>query len=406
MSEHARTTLIRTARDMLHRLDSQQIDLAPDILSVDADIYVSPERFEAEKRLLFRRLPLMLAASCELAEPNSYKAMEIAGVPVLLVRGADRQVQAFLNSCTHRGSQLAEGCGKRARFTCPYHGWTFTAEGKLLAVASARSYGDVDKGSLGLKRLPTWESAGLIWVTLDPGSTLDKPSFLGGVDQLLEGFQLDRWQLYDQRVLPGANWKLAFDAHMDFYHLPILHKNTFGPDISNLAQYYFHGPHQRLGLMSSNPVEQDGLHSLKNLQEQEWSTGALLFGEWILFPNVSLNCFIAGERIMVISQVVPGETPDSSQTIQTFLTESAPTEASEAKVRELVSFIGRVVGEEDLPMSRQQQRALSSGLMPKVQFGRNELGLQQYYHWLEQVLAASSDDDLNRLFSQPAPVTP
>ncbi|MOA09839.1 hypothetical protein D3C78_1296940 [compost metagenome] len=132
----------------------------------------------------------------------------------------------------------------------------------------------------------------------------------------------------------------------------------------------------------------------------------MLFGEWILFPNVSLNCFIAGERIMVISQVVPGETPDSSQTIQTFLTESPPTEASEAKVRELVSFIGRVVGEEDLPMSRQQQRALSSGLMPKVQFGRNEVGLQQYYHWLEQVLAASSDDDLNRLFSQLAPVTP
>lgn len=406
MSDHARNTLIRTAKDMLHRLDSQQIDLAPDILSLDADIYVSTERFGAEKKLLFRRLPLMLAASCELAEPNTYKAMEIAGVPVLLVRGADRQVRAFLNSCTHRGSQLAEGCGKRARFTCPYHGWTFTGEGKLIGVASARFYGDVDKGSLGLASLPTWESAGLIWVILDPASTLDIPSFLNGVDQLLEGFQLNRWQLYHQRVLPGANWKLAFDAHMDFYHLPILHRDTFGPAISNLAQYYFHGPHQRLGLMSSNPVEQDGLHNLRNLPEQDWSTDALLFGEWILFPNVSLNCFIAGERIMVISQVIPGETPDASQTIQTFLTENPPTEASEAKVREFVDFIERVVGEEDLPMSRKQQRALSSGLMPQVQFGRNEVGLQQYYHWLERVMAARSNDDLNRLFSHSATAAP
>ncbi len=405
MRDHARKTLISTARDMLHRLESQQIDLAPDILSVDADIYVSPERFETERKLLFRRLPLMLAASCELAEPNTYKTLEIAGVPVLLVRGADRQVRAFLNSCTHRGSQLAEGCGKRARFTCPYHGWTFTAEGKLLAVASAKFYGDVDKGGLGLVSLPTWESAGLIWVTLDPASTLVTPDFLNGVDHLLEGFQLDRWHLYHQCVLPGANWKLAFDAHMDFYHLPILHKETFGPTISNLAQYYFQGPHQRLGLMSTNTVEQDGLHGLKNLPEQDWSTGALLFGEWIVFPNVSLNCFIAGERIMVISQVIPGETPDTSQTIQTFLTESPPTEASETKVREFVDFIRRVVGEEDLPMSRKQQRALSSGLMPQVQFGRNEVGLQHYYQWLEQVMAARSNADLSRLFSQSAAVT-
>lgn len=405
MFDHARKTLVSTARDMLHRLDSQQIDLAPEVLSLDAAIYVAPERFEAEKRQVFRRLPLMVAASCELTEPNSYKALDIVGVPVLLVRGADRQVRAFLNSCTHRGSQLAEGCGKRARFTCPYHGWTFTAEGKLLAVASARQYGEVDKDSLGLVRLPTLESAGLIWVILDPGSTLDIAGFLGGVDQLLEGFELDRWQLYHQRALPGANWKLAFDAHMDFYHLPILHKGTFGPAISNLAQYYFHGPHQRLGLMSANPVEQDGLHSLRDLPEQEWPTDALLFGEWILFPNVSFNCFIAGERIMVISQVIPGETPDSSQTIQTFLTERPPTEASEAKVREFVDFIERVVGEEDLPMSRMQQRALSSGLLPQVQFGRNELGLQHYYHWLEQVMAAAGKHELNRLFSLPAPAT-
>ncbi|MNG40381.1 hypothetical protein D3C84_1289420 [compost metagenome] len=53
-------------------------------------------------------------------------------------------------------------------------------------------------------------------------------------------------------------------------------------------------------------------------------------------------------------------------------------------------------------MSRKQQRALSSGLMPQVQFGRNEVGLQQYYHWLEQVMAARSDNDLDRLFSQSA----
>ncbi|MNY70364.1 hypothetical protein D3C86_2084840 [compost metagenome] len=87
------------------------------------------------------------------------------------------------------------------------------------------------------------------------------------------------------------------------------------------------------------------------------------------------------------------------------MTEKPPTEASEEKVREFVDFIRRVVGEEDLPMSRKQQRALSSGLMPQVQFGRNEVGLQHYYHWLEQVMAARSNNDIDRLFSQSATVT-
>lgn len=399
MTDHARETLIRTARDMLQRLDSQCIELAPDILSVSADIYVDPQRFAAEKAQLFRRLPLLLAATCELAEPGHYKTLDVAGVPVLLVRGADRQVRAFLNSCTHRGSQLAEGRGQALRFTCPYHGWTFTGEGRLLGIAAPECYGKVDKSTLGLVSLPTLESAGLIWVVPDPASTLDIRSFLCGVDALLAGFRLEGWQLYQQCTLPGANWKLAFDAHMDFYHLPVLHRDTFGRTISNLAQYYFHGPHQRLGLMSANTVEQDDLRSLRGLPEQDWPTDALLFGEWILFPNVSLNCFVAGERIMVISQIIPGDTPDTSQTIQLYLTEKPPTAASAEQVREFVDFIQRVVGDEDLPMSRKQQRVLSSGLLPQVQFGRNEVGLQHYHQWLEQVLAATGADDLKRLFA-------
>ncbi|MDY0070987.1 MAG: SRPBCC family protein, partial [Porticoccaceae bacterium] len=220
--------------------------------------------------------------------------------------------------------------------------------------------------------------------------------------QLLAGFDLGNWRPYHQCSLPGANWKLAFDAHMDFYHLPVLHRNTFGPAISNLAQYYFHGPHQRLGLMSANTVEQDDLLGLKQLPEADWPMHSLLFGEWILFPNVSLNCFMAGERVMVISQIIPGDTPESSVTIQTFLTEQRPGPESEPTVREFVDFIQRVVGEEDLPMSRKQQRVLSSGLLPRVQFGRNEVGLQHYHHWLEQVLAAS-DDELDPLFAGTRP---
>lgn len=101
---------------------------------------------------------------------------------------------------------------------------------------------------------------------------------------------------------------------------------------------------------------------------------------------------------MVISQVFPGETPDSSLTVQTFLTEEDPGE-SQGKIAELIEFLGHVVGKEDLEMSRTQQQALNSGLLPDVLFGRNEKGLQEYYRWLDNVLSANSDEELNQIFA-------
>lgn len=392
-----RDQLVTTARNMLTRLGSGEVTLAPEVMTTDAATYTDPQRFAEEQQQLFRRIPLMLAASCELPEPGHYKTLEVAGLPVLLARGKDRQVRAFLNSCTHRGSMLAAGSGKASRFTCPYHAWTFSNEGDLIGIASQEEFGAIDKACLGLPAFPVLESAGLIWVVLDPQSPLDIAEFLGGFDQLIAGFKLADWQLYDQCSLDGANWKLAFDAHLEFYHLPVLHRETFGAGISNLAQYYFHGPHQRLGLMSSNTLDQDDLTSLNDLPESEWPTQPLLFGEWIVFPNVSLNCYVAGQRVMVISQVFPGSTVEESRTVQTYLVEKAPSAEEEKPLRETVEFIKQVVRDEDLPMSRRQQRVLSSGMLKQVRFGRNEAGLQHYHAWLERILATDTAG-LGRLF--------
>lgn len=399
MHPKTRAKLVETARDMIKHLERGDIDRAPDIMEIDTAIYSDPARFKREKEKIFRRLPIMLAATCELANAGDYKAMNVAGVPTLLVRGKDGAVRAFLNSCTHRGSILTSGVGRSSRFTCPYHGWTFGTDGQLFGVASQDQYGDIDKASMGLVAFPTYENAGLIWAILDPNSSLDIKRFLSGVDEMIAGFNLESWQPYDQGSLSGANWKLAFDAHLDFYHLPVLHRRTFGSDISNLAQYYFQGAHQRLGLMSANPAGQENLEALKELPEEDWPTASLLFGEWIIFPNVSLNCFDVAGRVMVISQVFPGKHPEESVTVQTFLVENQPEEKEAAKLKEFVAFIRQVVGEEDLPMSTQQQRVLSSGLLKKVQFGRNELGLQEYHRWLERLLAAD-DGSLQDMFPE------
>lgn len=398
----ARVKLVADARRMLQCLETRTITPAPRRSSRPASIYTDPALFEKEQQRVFRRVPLMLAASCELPRPGDYKVMDVAGIPLLVVRGQDGVVRTLLNACTHRGARLARDCGHAARFTCPYHAWSFRLDGSLLAVASRDVFGDVDAGEGALVAFPTTERAGLIWAILDPAAEPAFDAFLGGFDRMIAGFGFDKWHHFESRSLPGANWKLAFDAHLEFYHLPVLHRATFGPKISNLAEYFYHGPHQRLGLVThaDHVLEQDDVAALGALPESDWPMNSLLFGEWIIFPNVSINCFYKGGRGVILSQVFPGASVGESVTVQTFLHEHPPADELLADAQAMSAFLGQVVGSEDLPMSRDQQAVMASGLLGQVHFGRNEGGVQHFHEWIDRFVEAPSDMPLDAIMQR------
>jgi phenylpropionate dioxygenase-like ring-hydroxylating dioxygenase large terminal subunit len=303
--------------------------------------------------------------------------------------------------CTHRGAVIAEGCSRSARLVCPYHGWTFDDRGALVGVPVRSDVGDLDVDALGLRPFPVLEHAGLIWAVLDPASTLDIRGFLGVFGDMLECFGFESWQVLGSRTLEGANWKLAFDAHLEFYHLPVLHRATFGPKVSPKAFYYEWGPHQRLtrpGKRGGPSVpEYADLFAQQDGPEETWTNEAMLLGEWIVYPHVSLNTFYTGVRGLLISQIFPGATVDRSTTVQTYIVEREPDADEREAAMRLFEFLGQVVGGEDLPTSVAQQRALESGLLPTVRYGRNEGGVQRFHAWNERILA-TADADLDALF--------
>src|SRR5262249_9604769 len=134
----------------------------------------------------------------------------------------------------------------------------------------------------------------------------------------------------------------------------------------------------------------------------DWPVPALLNGVWTIFPHVSIASFDGGGgRGVMISQLLPGSTPDSSSTVQLYLLEKEPNaeqrEAADAQFK-LLEF---VVREEDYATGLSQQRALQTGLKPYVLFGRNEGGGQRFHRWLERLLA-TGDDQLEALFSSGA----
>ncbi|MCL9982555.1 MAG: aromatic ring-hydroxylating dioxygenase subunit alpha [Erythrobacter sp.] len=391
VSAAARGALEQHAAALLRHTADGTFPLAADVMALNADHYTSAERFAAEKRRIFQRVPLVLAASCELPKAGDYKALEVAGIPVLLVRDRQGEAHALLNACTHRGAAVASGCGTAARFTCPYHGWTFAQDGALIGVASSADFGAVDKAMLAMKRFPVAERAGLIWAILDPASPHDPAAMLSGIDELVAGFGLADWTLIESRTLHGPNWKLAFDAHLEFYHVPVLHRETFGPERSNRAFYFAQGPHQRVIAPQGRPGTSapDDLYALGRLPAAHEPIDPLLMGEWILFPGTSINTFyIGGIRCVLVSIVVPGAEVGTSTTTQTFLAETAPDDATRAAMGEMCAFLAHVVGDEDLPTSAFQQKVMATGLVGEVRFGRNEGGLQHFHTWLERVITA------------------
>ncbi|HRD76841.1 MAG TPA: Rieske (2Fe-2S) protein, partial [Hyphomicrobiaceae bacterium] len=119
-----------TQAELTHRvigfIDRNTTELAAAVHRVPVGTYADPGHLKREQQRLFRETPQLFCLSGELHKPGDWKAEDLSGVPILVVRGQDRSINAFLNVCRHRGARLVEGSGSGKRlFVCPYHAWSY-----------------------------------------------------------------------------------------------------------------------------------------------------------------------------------------------------------------------------------------------------------------------------------------
>ena len=368
---------------LLTHLDDETTDSLPTTSTVPVEDYLDAERWEHEVETIFRRSPVVSALSAHLPEPGAYRSIEIAGIPVLTVRQDDGGVRAFINACRHRGALVVDhGCGTARRFTCPYHAWSYDRGGALVGISGRRKFGEVDVDTRGLTELPCEERSGIVFAVLRPDGDLDLDRWLGGYDRALDMLGLADAELLDERVLVGPNWKIAFDGYVDGYHLDILHRDTLGVDtMGNVMTWDAWGPHQRVAF--ARRVTQE----LRDIPEAEWSPAKYVGFVHTIFPHVS----IAGNgRGAMVSQLLPGPTPDRSRTVQTHVIPKGSSDDDRAATLQRADFLERVVTEEDYTTGLGIQSALASGANTEFVFGRNEPGNQTFHQWVDRLLAASS----------------
>ena len=389
----SREKLVAMAERTIAHNKAGTVHLTESITTIPASNYFDPERWQREVDMIFKRVPLLLAMTAEIKEINTYKAIDVVGMPVLISRGADGVARAFVNMCSHRGAQLVDpGVGTARRFACPYHNWTYNQEGDLVGVFKQDDFGQLDTSCLGLTQLPIAERAGLIWVTLSPDSKLDFDAFFAGYDEMLEFCDFASMNHFGTRILAGPNWKISFDGYVDFYHLPILHKNTFGPDMSPDALFHRVGPHQRVTGPRGNWAKLEGRPT------SEWPESVLTGGVWSVFPHGSIAGFeIEGHKIYQVARVFPGATADESVTYLDFISTAPKTDEFIAAANKQIAFLENVVRDEDYATGLKIQRTVKTGAKKDLIFGRNEGGAQYVHGWLDALLV-TADEDLNELF--------
>ncbi len=382
-----RSEQIRIAKRLLAHLQNGTAESAPQQLRVDVSEYIDPALWEQEVEHFYKRMPIVAGMSCELPQPGTYMALDIVDVPVLLVRGQDNVLRAFLNVCRHRGSPVvAAGCGEAKRFSCLYHGWTYDQTGRLVGVSEEQTFGKVDRGAHGLTALPCGERAGLIFVGLTPGTPFDLDAHLAGVDKHLSGSAPETYHYGGGRVVEAPNWKIVIEGHLESYHFANLHRESLAPfSFSNCATIDRFGPHILI------TFARKAIMGLLDIPESEWEPlrDGLITPQYILFPGAAITftndslfsqiIHPAGEVGRSTNRMVAGffSPPDDPETVsiqQTFL-----------------DYVSALVSDEDYMAGRCIQQGMRAGAQPEILFGRNEPGPIYFHEIRNAALKAATD---------------
>jgi len=214
------------------------------------------EFFALEQRDYFPRIWSPVGFASDIPDVGDAKPVELAGWPILLVRGKDKQVRAFLNVCRHRAMRVVtEPCKGRSTFMCPWHAFTYDLEGKLVAtpkIGGDRANRDASfkMEDVDLKPVRIGQWLDMIFVNID-GKAKPFEEHIQPLNDLLEPF-------YDLSTLKRAeswstvyegNWKVAVETVLDEYHIPFAH-----PQLIQGVKHNNHenAHHDGLFVMTSN----------------------------------------------------------------------------------------------------------------------------------------------------------
>ncbi len=317
-------------------------------LTIPAGWYTDARIAELERRAVFGRTWQMVGRADQVAKAGQYVTAEVAGEPILVVRGDDIRLRAFFNVCRHHAAAVVtEPCGQASQFRCPYHGWTYSIDGALKGTPEFDGVCNFDRARNGLVplRVEAWEK--FVFVNLDAEAT-PLQDFLGGLVKRVDPLRLDSLQFVESRTYTlNCNWKVFVDNFLDGgYHVPHLHKG-----LNSVLEYVrYTVENEDRSCIQSTP-----LRSTSDADASAASTrrGDRAYYLW-QYPNFMINWY---EGVMDTNLVLPLGI-DRTQVIFDFYF-SRPDESAAGHNRESIRVSERIQ-DEDVAICESVQRGLRS----------------------------------------------
>jgi choline monooxygenase len=344
-----------------------------------ASWYIDPRILELELETTFANTWQYACRLDQVREPGQFVTLELAGEPLLVVRGSDQALRGFFNVCRHHAAAVMterEGCAKRLQ--CPYHGWTYTLEGALKAAPAFEGVRNFDPADHGLIPVATtvWENWVFVRLAAD-GPSLEEalgPEVLAQVRAL----DLAKLHWFDRRhYVFDCNWKVFVDNYLDGgYHVPCLHEG-----LGSVLDYHKYTiENGRRHCLQSSPMVTRGA---------ERETGAVRKGDrayyYWFYPNFMFNWY---EGVMDTNLVYPRGV-DQTEVIFDFWFADV-SEAAREFNRASIEIANRVQ-DEDEGICRSVQRGLHSRAYDTGRLSvRREAGEQLFHQLLHADLRAGA----------------
>lgn len=337
-------------------------------------LYTDPAVLEEEKEKIFSKTWQYVGHISQVQKVGDYFTCEVAGEPLVIIRGKDEEIRAFYNVCPHRATKLEKKDeGNKKILQCGYHGWTFNLDGSLNKAPNFKDVEHFCEGKACLRSVRLEIQASMIFVNLDDQAvpladsygdffnSLNDVPFLGELKRV--------WT--KQRIIKG-NWKAFVDNYLECDHCPIAHPGFVAT--LDMSQYKVVACENYS--VQGTVIKPDKKVGSIELNKAEFQGGRFYW----LWPNLMVTIYPGSGNLSVI-QMIPVDHETTMGVYHVFFRD----ENLSQEEQDLLKFMEQV-RDEDIELVELAQIGFRSMAYGKGVLSPTENGVLQFHEMVQEVL--------------------
>ena len=372
--------------------------------SIPAHYYYDSAHYERELEVFWYNMWVNVGREEEIPNRRDYLVKRIGTQNIVVTRDLKGTLQAFHNTCRHRGSILCtqdKGSFEGGTIVCPYHAWTYSLEGDLIATPHQLESADFDMKTYSLYDVAVGSWGGYIFVNLAGKDAPPLESALGNLPARFANYHMDELRIGKRIVMDiKANWKLLFENFAECFHCPQVH-----PELCTIVESFWDGgaygiredengnlvPELESRYMpGAQSLTMDGSSMVKPFKHLNEDELGVLYTAGVVRPNFFIN--VHRDYLNTHQMIATG--PDSIQMVYDWLFEPEAMEQEDFDIDFMVE-LWDLTNRQDARNCEWQNSGLKSRHFKHGNFVPQEFGPHRFNQWVLDSLGEGTGQFLN-----------